>query len=364
MSAGSRAQNAKRRRRATLAARVSSEFGIDVRSVDPVAGGYDSHARVWRGAGADGRSWSIKESVRDTRFGLALAAGLGEAGVIGVSAPRRSRTGEPWSVRDGVFLSVAPWVDGVDAVADEAEPMRWHEFGATLRAVHESPSPPTVRPARRGIRRGVQSPAALLAGVDARVRETARPAADAEDTVVHALGLWREHRDRFVALAELERRLKRERVHSRRVPLHGDPHTGNVIVAPDGRPWLIDFDEATTAPREVDLMLIELGVIFSRPVTDTQRAAFRSGYGADAVIDESRIVRFGCVRAVEDLAATMHQLLDGPADRRSGDLRILQGLLGGDGLAALVERRIAGERPAGSSPTPPRAVHESREGTP
>ncbi|PZF56189.1 hypothetical protein DEI92_15450 [Curtobacterium sp. MCBD17_034] len=60
------------------------------------------------------------------------------------------------------------------------------------------------------------------------------------------------------------------------------------------------------APRQLDLHLIVFSVLFT-PLTDEQAAAFRHGYGL-VELHETRLVRYACVRALEDLVATAHGL--------------------------------------------------------
>lgn len=302
---------------------VRREFEVRLVDLEPVTGGLDHGARVWFATDDSGGAWSVKASRRDGRFGLALAASLGDARVAGIAAPRRAVDGRPWAEDSGWLVSIAPWVVGDDAVDSGEDALSWEDFGAVLRSVHAAEPPAGAAPTRRGIRRAHRPPAVLLAEVDERLAPAEHP-------------VWREHRDRLRALARAERRLKRSRVPASRVPVHGDPHPGNVVIDESGRPWLIDFDEATIAPREVDLMLVELGVIFSRPVTELQRRAFRAGYG-ETLIDDERIARFGCVRAIEDVVTT---LLGSPDARDDEREELLDGQLGPHGLVSLVERAL------------------------
>ncbi|PPH81781.1 hypothetical protein C5C82_16285 [Rathayibacter sp. AY1D5] len=335
---------------------VRREFGIGLVDLEPVVGGLDHGARVWCAADGSGALWSVKASARDGRFGLALSASLGESGVPGVAAPHRASDGRPWAEDRGLRVSVAPWILGEDAVDSGEDALDWEGFGAVLRSVHDAEPPTLAPPVRRGIRRVRRPLADLLAETDERIdaQPESRPLLTA---------LWRGNRSRLDALAGAERRLKRARTPTSRVPLHGDPHPGNVVIDESGRPWLIDFDEATVAPREADLLLIELGVIYSRPISDVQRSAFRAGYG-EALIDDERIVRFGCVRAVEDVAATVALALADPEpeEREAASvpasrlgraalalpvptpLDLLVGQLGPHGLVSLVETAL--RRPA------------------
>jgi aminoglycoside phosphotransferase (APT) family kinase protein len=64
-------------------------------------------------------------------------------------------------------------------------------------------------------------------------------------------------------------------------PIHGDASVGNVLIAQDGAPTLIDLDEFATGPREWDLVLTAL--FFDRLGWHTQDeyAAFVEAYGVD-----------------------------------------------------------------------------------
>lgn len=327
--------------RARVRTVVGREFGVRLVELEPVTGGLDHGARVWFATDASGGGWSVKASERDGRFGLALAAALGDEGITGIAAPRRAGDGRPWAEDSGSLVSLAPWIVGDDAVDSGEDALSWEEFGAVLRSVHDADPPAGATPTRRGIRRVHRPPAALLAEVDERVAIDEHP-------------VWREHRDRLHALARAERRLKRSRVPTSRVPVHGDPHPGNVVIDENGRPWLIDFDDATVAPREVDLLLVELGVIFARPITELQRRAFRAGYG-ETLIDDERIARFGCVRAIEDVATTVLRTVDAPEEAQH---ELLDGQLGPHGLVSLVETAL--DRLGHSSPPHPQHSQHSQ----
>ena len=326
---------------------VRDEFALELTEVFATLGGWDAAAAVWIGRDLDGRYWAIKTTTRDVAFGLSVAVSLADSGLPGVAAPLRARDGSPWVEVNGTLIAVAPWVEGMDALDPDVAAMDWEHFGRLLRAVHEHP-PPATPPARRGVRRFGRSMRSLVREIDALAAESdaagaddsaADPAADpaAASTASALRALWHDTRPRIDALVTAERRLKRSRTPTTRVTLHGDPHLGNVVVDGEGRPWLIDFDEATVAPREADLMLVELGVLFSRPISAAERADFRRGYGADAVIDERRIARFGCVRAIEDVASTFRAAFTADIAAEIDYPAFLGGMLGPDGLVTLVE---------------------------
>jgi spectinomycin phosphotransferase len=327
--------------------RIRGEFGIEAVAVEPIVGGLDPDAVVWRVTGVDGRPWAVKLTRRDNRFGLLLARSLARAGVAGVP-DQLECGGLPWSDGEGGRLSISAWIDGREAFETGLSEPEWRLLGRLLRAVHDH-EPPTV-PAgaaaadgaerRRGIRRAGARIGRRLRRIDRLVADPV-PRSAPDPALDRVAAAWPDVRRRVVALRDAAARLKKARTPTTRVSCHGDPHLGNVLVDDDGQPWLIDFDDAVVAPREVDLMLIELGVLFTMPVSDVDRRAFHRGYGA-LDLDDDRILRFGCVRAIEDLLESVGDLLDGHPARLPADLEtLIDGVLSPRGLAGLVEARLA-----------------------
>jgi spectinomycin phosphotransferase len=320
-------------------------WGIDVVDELLIVGGLDPDAAVWQVRDRSGDEWAVKATRRDCRFGLALAAALGpDSGVV---APLPTRTGDHWAERDGLLVSISPWILGDDA-AEEGRGLdldQWAELGAVVRRVHDQPPPSSVAPLRQGVKRTGRRARVRLRDLDARfVGAGQAPGVDPE-----LAELWHVHRDRLRRLETTALQLKEARGATARVSCHGDPHLGNVVVDPAGRPWLIDLDEATVAPREVDLVLVELGVLPGLPVEPEHRAAFRGGYGDDVRLDDDRITRFGCVRALEDVTAVFAALEGAHSPQHSGDLlgvrAGLDDLLGPSGLVSLVEERLSRSSP-------------------
>ncbi|MET4053572.1 spectinomycin phosphotransferase [Frigoribacterium sp. PvP054] len=300
-----------------------------------VDGGLDPDAAVWQVRDRPGDLWAVKATRRDCRFGLALAASLGLD--VGVVAPLPTTSGGLWVEHQGSIVSVSPWIFGDDAAEDGRglDDAQWTELGAVVRRVHDQAPPSDVAPLRRGVKRTGRRARVLLRDLDHRF--VGRP----DDPLAE---LWRRHRGRLDRLERVALELKGSRTDASRVSCHGDPHLGNVVVDTAGRPWLIDLDEATVAPREVDLVLVELGVLPGLPVTEADRTAFRLGYGDDVRLDEDRLVRFGCVRALEDVTATFSALEGAHSPQHGSDAggvqAGLEALLGPSGLMSLVEGRL------------------------
>jgi spectinomycin phosphotransferase len=318
---------------------VEADFGFPVRTVEEVDGGSDPAAVVWRLVDDDGAAWAVKWTTRPTRTGSRLVGSMSDAGLPHAPQTASTLDGRRRSRRRGGKLSVVRWSDGEDAATLGLDLDGWRVYGALLADVHAHPFPAPERRqgARRGIRRRRRRYRAEARALDA-LAAGARPAdgGDGDDVRRLVLDLWREARPRVALLfrgAGLPSGAAAERV-----PCHGDPHLGNVLVEPDGDLRLIDWDEAVVAPRELDLHLVEFSVLF-RPATAAELDAFRSGYGP-ARLDEARLVRYACVRALEDLTSSGTVALGTPGAERDDALRVFRGVLSPLGSASLVGPRL------------------------
>ncbi|MFJ3383378.1 MULTISPECIES: phosphotransferase family protein [unclassified Curtobacterium] len=307
---------------------VAADFGVSAVHIEEVTGGTDTSAAVWRLVDGDGTAWAAKWTTRSTGTGTRLVASMAAAGLESTPAARPTDDGRRRSRRGGGKLAVTRWSDGVDAATVGLDLPGWREYGALLAGVHahEFPAPARKQGARRGIRRRRRRYRAEIAALDVAVASGAGGPLD----------LWRDARPRVELL--LRGTMLVPGASADPVPCHGDAHLGNVLVDGDGALRLVDWDEAVVGPRELDLHLVEFPVLFT-PTTAEQLAAFRSGYGP-VVVDEHRMVRFACIRALEDLTSTMTAACGGDDAERAEALRVFTGILTPTGSASLVEGRL------------------------
>lgn len=326
---------------------AAADFGLAVRTVEEVDGGSDPAAVVWRLVDEDGAAWAVKWTTRPTRTAARLVGSMADAGLPHAPQTRSTPDGRRRTRRRGGKLSVVRWSDGEDAATLGLDLDGWRAYGALLADVHAHPFPAPERRqgARRGIRRRRRRYRAEARVLDA-LAAGEPPAAGNDDVRRVVLDLWREARPR-IALLSRGAGLPSGGT-AERVPCHGDPHLGNVLVEPDGDLRLIDWDEAVVAPRELDLHLVEFSVLF-RPATPAELDAFRNGYGP-VRLDEARMVRYACVRALEDLTSSGTAALGAPGPERDDALRVFRGVLSPLGSASLVEPRLRRQLDAAGEP--------------
>ncbi len=124
---------------------AEDDFGVRLTSPMPVGGGEDVDAVVFKGFTEQGSTVALKATSRVDPAGLLVARHLAALGVPGVLSPMPSRSGEPFSVRDGRQVSLVPWVDGYLAADVGMTPDQWRAYGRLLAAVHATPVPPNLR---------------------------------------------------------------------------------------------------------------------------------------------------------------------------------------------------------------------------
>jgi spectinomycin phosphotransferase len=315
---------------------VRDEFDVALVRLDPVHGGVDDRAQVSRGCTADGDEYAVKVTGGGSDAGLALPAHLAAHNVPGVAAPLRTRTGALWSQRADLRLSLTPWLGsrrGVD-VALAAD--QWRDLGVLLATLHRTPVPDDVR-----LPIEPHQPDAATAVID-HVWATLGSDRSFDAVSQEVQRLWNDSRaaiDAVVRRAEQLAPALRERPSSR-VICHADPHVGNVVLDDHDRVWLIDWDDAVLAPRELDLMFVIDGVL-TPLVTAQQQEWFFAGYGSTAV-DLERLNYYECVRALVDVGDFSLWALDQSRslDERQGLLEIVRGVLSPQGLVQVALRRM------------------------
>ncbi|PXY36146.1 phosphotransferase enzyme family protein [Prauserella flavalba] len=313
-----------------LRARLAELYGLTVAGAQPVNGGADNAARLYRVTDAGGRAFAVKSTARGSPAGLVVPAALGGRYA---PQPRRTSAGELWADVDGLRLSVVDWVDGDTALESGMDRARWNAYGRLIAALHAVPPDDTLR---RWVPREDFEPgrwAALFDRVDAELDGLPR---DAHGKRLAAM--WLPHRDALRAVRErtirLGAKLRQRAGLPAAVPCHADPHLGNLMVTSAGEVVLIDFDDAVLAPPERDLMFVlGGGVIAAASVTGEQQRWFAEGYGHHDP-DPDLLAYYRGVRVLEDVAEPARLVLDpgSTPDERETNLGYVADVLSPRGL--------------------------------
>ncbi|GAA1442898.1 phosphotransferase enzyme family protein [Nocardiopsis tropica] len=301
-----------------IASVVGEHYALEGADLVPVGGGADLNASLWRATDARGRRFAVKWSSGGSPAGLVLPAALNAVRPGSAPEPLPARTGALWVDTGGARLSVMEWVEGTSALETPPGPTGWRELGRLLAALH---GVPLGDEALERVPREDFDPG-RWAGLFERV-DTALDAGPAEGTGRRLAELWSGNR---AALREVHRRTidLAARLRERDdlpgfAACHADPHLGNLVIATDGRPVLIDFDDAVLAPRERDLMFVlGGGVLADRAATEEQQDLFLDGYGHHRA-DAELLAYYRGLRVLEDaseLAGTVIDPARGEEERR------------------------------------------------
>lgn len=285
---------------AAIARCLEAHYGVRAEAITFLPLGFDPAAAVYEIVDAGGTSWFLKLRAGPVdEVALAVPGALIDAGVPNILAPVRTRSGDLWRPldgHDGYAAVLFPFVRGESAMDAGMTDEQWREFGATLRAVHDSGLHPAVRD-RLPVEDFALPSAALVREILALVadREFEGPAAS------RFQAFWRAEAGRIRAMLARAESLGR----SLRggpfapVPCHTDIHTANILVDSDGCIWLVDWDGPKLAPRERDLMFV-VGSTDPRPSGRSVEDLFFAGYGP-AEIDPETLVYFWYERVIEDI---------------------------------------------------------------
>jgi len=200
----------------------------------------------------DGKAWFAKLNQAAPSVSLEVTRHLCHAlGLDWIPAPLPAKGGELYLEAGGLYVSVQPFVEGEILMSRAILPAEAGRIGAMLAQLHGCAQrlPENLR-------------SRLPVENFARYQEMAARVIEA----AHSSG-WRGKTQRELAsfirdrLAVIEQviegaqalgRRARERK-PRNVLCHADIHAANIIAAPDGRLWVIDWDGVMLAPPERDL---------------------------------------------------------------------------------------------------------------
>jgi spectinomycin phosphotransferase len=313
-----------------LAAALRAGFAIEASRFTFVPG-FDMQAASYE---VDGR-WFAK-----VRFGpvadapLEVPRALLDAGVTNILAPVRTLISTLWHpMAGGRILVVYPFVTGRNAMNAGMTTDQWRTFGTALRAVHDSGL--EARFADRLPAEGFALPSAAV------VRSVLEQQPSFDSAAARRLqAVLQEESERIGQMLERAARLGaqlRTKAFAR-VMCHADIHEANLLVADDGRIFLVDWDGPLLAPRERDLLFVMAGGIM-RKVTAQQEAWFFEGYG-EVEVNRDAIVYYRYERLLEDIGEVGRSVYrdDIPETSREAQVQLLERIFESGAKVESVER--------------------------
>lgn len=289
-----------------IAACLEGEYALRPTSLSFLPLGADLGTAVYRVASREGRDYFVK--LRFGRFDEMAALvprWLADQGIAEILAPLPARSGRPFTPSQGFTLLLHPFVEGRDAYEVTLSDSQWAAFGRSARRVHDAALPAAL--AQR-LPREVYNP---------KWRNDLRRSLLALDDLPRLDRVGQEYAafldERRAQVLDLVERTDRlaAAVQAADLPgvlCHTDLHPGNLLVCPDGRFYVVDWDAPLLAPRERDLMYPGGALGFPGRSPEQEEALFYEGYGPVRV-DLRAVAYYRLERIIEDLAIFGDQLL-------------------------------------------------------
>jgi spectinomycin phosphotransferase len=307
-----------------IAARLQDAYGLRVSRVTFLPLGVDVDAAAYRVVADDGAIYFLK--LRHGAFDevtLAVPRFLEARGIAAIIAPLETRDGRCWDRLRAYPMVLYPFVVGREGYKVTLSDRQWIELGAALKAVHAAPVPEALA---RIIPREDRSARwrDVVRGFQAQVEKTMYT----EPVAARMAALIRAHRAEIAHMVGRAEALA-PAIQARAaefVLCHSDVHPGNLLIAPDGALYLVDWDSPILAPKERDLMFIGAGMGNGLP-GGREEALFYQGYGP-AEVDRAALAYYRYERIVEDIAVFCEQVFltdgDGPDRAQAVDYLIGQ----------------------------------------
>jgi spectinomycin phosphotransferase len=300
---------------AVLAAALDRDHGLTVASLRFVPAGETSWC--YQVTDARGGRWFLKLSrpgaISPARaeFALRLAGALAELDMP-VPRPRPTRSGRLWSRLEGFGVALFELVDG-EPLGDQElrDPTLARQVASLVATVH------AATPALALAVPFVETFEVWAEGLRRSLAELDPDAAPADGLVAEARALVWPRREALLGKLERVQALgaaARSRS-TEHVLCHGDLIGDNLLRDRGGRLWLVDWDGAKLAPRELDLALFS-GPGFARFLAHYQAAA------GPRDLDPDSVAFFLLRRNLDDLGDWLGALLDRdrPELQRHADL--------------------------------------------
>ncbi len=322
-----------------IAGCLNAQYGIAAATVEFLPIGYDASAWAYRVVAAAGKRYFLK--VRRGAIHAAPAAiarYLKAEGIGQVVAPLPTVLGQFMVPLEGYTLLLYPWIEGRTGMEAGLTDDQWVTYGATVRRIHETRLPADLAAAipRENV--------TLRHNWGSVVRQFSTSIQQQEYTNPYERKLsqlWLAYNGEIMRIVERAERLGSmlRRHPTDFVLCHADIHTANLIVAPNGQLFVVDWDQPIFAPKERDLMF----VVNSDAVATRQETLFFAGYGA-AEIDALALAYYRaewCVQEFVDFARRVFQLDDVGDETKADSVRGFEQLFAPGDVVEVADKMAA-----------------------
>jgi spectinomycin phosphotransferase len=285
---------------------LRDSYALTVSELEFLPIGYDSYAGVYR-VRAGGQSYFLKvkrDSVNEST--LRIPRFLNDQGIEQVVAPIETSNAQLCVHLAHFTLILYPFVQGESGKEVGLSDSQWVQFGTILNKLHSIQLPPGMLgeiphedfvPHRKWSGLAKQFHALVLT-------QTYEHPAEQE-----LAAFWRTEYAHIRLLLErteaLGRRLQEHTLAY--VLCHADIHTANLLVTPDDKVFVVDWDQPMMAPKERDFMFVTGATLSGFEIGSRQEELFYEGYGKTE-IDLLALAYYRYEWAVQDIGAFGEQV--------------------------------------------------------
>lgn len=281
---------------------LRDSYGIRVASIEFLPIGHDSYAATYEVNAQDNQRYFLKVRL-DSVYppSVIIPHFLLEQGIEQIIAPIPTTTGDLVAALDSLSLILYPFIDAQKGMEIGLSASQWIEFGAALKKVHTLRLPAEIADQ---VRKEDFVPdrkwTPILKRLHAEVPYRAYDNPYQRDLAT----FWRTKVDEIGRVINRTEELggRLQGLAHELVLCHADIHTANVLITPEGKLYLVDWDLPVLAPKEQDLMFVLGASLTSVPITNEQQELFLQGYG-DVEVDQLAMAYYLYERVVEDLGA-------------------------------------------------------------
>ena len=252
---------------------LNENYSIQIGGIEFLPIGNDATAFSYRVEARDGNWYFLKLKTNLSNLAaLFVPRFLKDHDVEQVVAPIPTRTQKLFKEMDGFALILYPFISGNEAMKVGMSDEQWTEFGSVLKALHLTRLPSDIS---RIVRREDFVPKWSRLALEMQKQVEA---GHFDDPYQKELAVfWNDKKQTIQTVIERAELIgqKLQRVSLEFVLCHTDIHTANVLVTPDQKLFIVDWDDTLFAPEERDLMhVLGENIIYTR-----EEQMFFAGYG-------------------------------------------------------------------------------------
>jgi spectinomycin phosphotransferase len=306
-----------------IAACLEREHGLHTVEIAFLPLGADVDTAVYRAIAQGGTPYFVK--LRRGAFdaiAVTLPRFLSDQGMGQIIPPLPTKTGRLWAHLDAYRVIVSPFIAGRDGYEVALSEGQWRELGKALKAVHASELPAALRS-----RIPLETYSPLWRNSVRSFLERVGRDSFKDPAAVELVSFLQARREEVLHLVERAGELCADL--RRRSPdpvvCHSDLHAGNVLLTPDQKLYIVDWDAPLLACRERDLMSVGGGLFGRWYKPHEEEMLFYDGYGP-AKLDPFALAYYRYERIVQDIAAFCQQIFagEGGGEDREQSLRYVQ----------------------------------------